>query len=95
MGDSIFSGLAHLIKGSVFFWFGIMSLGRWAGSWSNMGWVSSLSVFICHVLNNDAGLEYQAFQQEKPTHGGICRKLFGLHLRHHECFSGTPKRLGL
>jgi hypothetical protein len=38
MGDRVFSGLAHLIKGSVFFWFGIVSLSRWAGALSDWGW---------------------------------------------------------
>jgi len=40
MGDRVFSGLAHFIKGGVFFWFGILSLGRWAGCFVGIGWVS-------------------------------------------------------
>lgn len=37
--NQIFSGLAHFIKGSVFLWYGILTLGRWAGCFANLGWV--------------------------------------------------------
>ncbi|KFZ02629.1 hypothetical protein V500_00060 [Pseudogymnoascus sp. VKM F-4518 (FW-2643)] len=37
-GIDIFSGLAHFIKGGVFFWYGIFTLGRWAGSFADRGW---------------------------------------------------------
>ncbi|KAL2024767.1 hypothetical protein VTK56DRAFT_5588 [Thermocarpiscus australiensis] len=37
-GNGIFSGLAHWIKGGVFFWLGIFTLGRWAGSCGELGW---------------------------------------------------------
>ncbi|KAK4240750.1 hypothetical protein C8A03DRAFT_31138 [Achaetomium macrosporum] len=37
-GQGIFSGLAHWIKGGVFFWLGIFTLGRWAGSFGELGW---------------------------------------------------------
>jgi urea transporter len=40
MGPEVFSGLAHFIKGGVFFWYGILTLGRWAGCFANIGWVS-------------------------------------------------------
>lgn len=39
-GNGIFSGLAHWIKGSVFLWHGIFTLGRWSGSFGELGWVS-------------------------------------------------------
>lgn len=38
IGPQIFSGLAHWIKGGVFFWYGILTLGRWAGCFANIGW---------------------------------------------------------
>lgn len=41
-GQEIFSGLAHWIKGSVFFWYGILTLSRWAGSFANRGWAWNL-----------------------------------------------------
>ena len=38
-GKMIFTGLAHWIKGGIFFWLGIFTLGRWAGSFGDLGWV--------------------------------------------------------
>ncbi|KAK2610336.1 hypothetical protein N8I77_003779 [Diaporthe amygdali] len=37
-GGMIFTGLAHWIKGGIFFWLGIFTLGRWAGSFGELGW---------------------------------------------------------
>ncbi|KAM0194866.1 hypothetical protein ACHAPA_009051 [Fusarium lateritium] len=37
-GQEIFNGLAHWVKGGVFFWLGIFTLGRWTGSFSELGW---------------------------------------------------------
>ncbi|KAG8666939.1 hypothetical protein FPOAC1_011761 [Fusarium poae] len=37
-GEGIFNGLAHWIKGGVFFWLGIFTLGRWSGSFGELGW---------------------------------------------------------
>ncbi|RDW66378.1 hypothetical protein BP6252_10013 [Coleophoma cylindrospora] len=37
-GSHVFSGLAHFIKGGVFFWYGILTLGRWAGCFADLGW---------------------------------------------------------
>jgi len=37
-GEKVFSGLAHFVKGGVFFWYGILTLGRWAGCFSEIGW---------------------------------------------------------
>ncbi|PHH67822.1 hypothetical protein CDD82_1100 [Ophiocordyceps australis] len=37
-GHAIFSGLAHWIKGGVFFWLGLFTLGRWCGSFAELGW---------------------------------------------------------
>ncbi|OLN87664.1 putative membrane protein C3B8.06 [Colletotrichum chlorophyti] len=37
-GNEIFSGLAHWIKGGIFFWLGLLTLGRWAGSFGEIGW---------------------------------------------------------
>ena len=42
MGAEVFSGLAHFIKGGVFFWYGILTLGRWAGCFADIGWVCLL-----------------------------------------------------
>ncbi|KAJ5082906.1 hypothetical protein N7532_011949 [Penicillium argentinense] len=34
----IFNGLAHFIKGGIFFWYGILTLGRYVGCWADLGW---------------------------------------------------------
>ncbi|KHO01127.1 uncharacterized protein MAM_00128 [Metarhizium album ARSEF 1941] len=44
-GKAIFSGLAHWIKGGVFFWLGLLSLGRWTGSFADMGWAWNIRPF--------------------------------------------------
>ncbi|RPB15191.1 hypothetical protein P167DRAFT_483155 [Morchella conica CCBAS932] len=38
MGNRVFNGLAHFIKGSIFFLYGIITLGRWLGAFSELGW---------------------------------------------------------
>lgn len=37
-GRDIFNGLAHFIKGGIFFWYGILTLGRYVGCWADLGW---------------------------------------------------------
>lgn len=37
-GREIFNGLAHFIKGGIFFWYGILTLGRYVGCWADLGW---------------------------------------------------------
>ncbi|KAL4886890.1 hypothetical protein BJY04DRAFT_43411 [Aspergillus karnatakaensis] len=37
-GDEIFNGLAHFIRGGIFFWYGILTLGRFTGAWADLGW---------------------------------------------------------
>ncbi|KAL4920279.1 hypothetical protein BDW62DRAFT_14691 [Aspergillus aurantiobrunneus] len=34
----IFNGLAHFIKGGIFFWYGLLTLGRMMGCWADLGW---------------------------------------------------------
>ncbi|KAL8774978.1 MAG: hypothetical protein Q9209_000457 [Squamulea sp. 1 TL-2023] len=37
-GSSIFNGLAHSVKGSIFFWYGLLTLSRWMGCFAEYGW---------------------------------------------------------
>ncbi|QIX00584.1 hypothetical protein AMS68_006101 [Peltaster fructicola] len=37
-GGEVFSGLAHYIKGAIFFWYGLLTLGRWMGAFAEFGW---------------------------------------------------------
>lgn len=47
MGDRVFNGLAHFIKGGIFFLYGILTLGRWLGAFADLGWVGlALCFFI-------------------------------------------------
>ncbi|KKZ66180.1 hypothetical protein EMCG_08066 [[Emmonsia] crescens] len=34
----VFNGLAHFIKGGIFFWYGLLTLGRWMGCFADFGW---------------------------------------------------------
>jgi hypothetical protein len=34
----IYSGLAHYAKGGIFFWYGLLTLGRWTGAFAEFGW---------------------------------------------------------
>ncbi|WPG97926.1 putative membrane protein c3b8.06 [Acrodontium crateriforme] len=34
----IFSGAAHFVKGGIFFWYGLLTLGRWMGAFAEFGW---------------------------------------------------------
>lgn len=37
-GIEVFNGLAHFIKGGIFFWYGILTIGRFIGAWADLGW---------------------------------------------------------
>ncbi|KAF4556335.1 Hypothetical protein D9617_1g082110 [Elsinoe fawcettii] len=36
--DGFFNGLAHWVKGGIFFWYGLLTLGRWMGAFADFGW---------------------------------------------------------
>ncbi|PNS21353.1 Protein YTP1 [Sphaceloma murrayae] len=40
--DGLLNGLAHWIKGGIFFWYGLLTLGRWMGAWASWGWAWNL-----------------------------------------------------
>lgn len=42
-GAYIFSGLAHFIKGGIFFWYGLFTLGRYFGAFADLGWAWNIS----------------------------------------------------
>ncbi|KAL8953003.1 MAG: hypothetical protein Q9222_001118 [Ikaeria aurantiellina] len=37
-GNNVFNGLAHSVKGGIFFWYGLLTLGRWMGCFAEVGW---------------------------------------------------------
>jgi len=42
-GAYIFSGLAHFVKGGIFFWYGLFTLGRYFGALADFGWAWNIS----------------------------------------------------
>jgi hypothetical protein len=64
-GRAIFSGLAHWVKGGIFFWLGVLTLGRWSGSFGEIGWVSPKLNVVEFALTS-----YQAWNlRPKNSHG--------------------------
>lgn len=41
-GQEVFSGAAHYVKGAIFFWYGLLTLGRWMGAFAEFGWAWNL-----------------------------------------------------
>ncbi|OAL47242.1 hypothetical protein IQ07DRAFT_468292, partial [Pyrenochaeta sp. DS3sAY3a] len=39
---NIFNGLAHTIKGGIFFWYGLLTFARWLGCLADFGWAWNL-----------------------------------------------------
>jgi len=39
---NVFNGLAHWVKGGIFFWYGLLTLGRWLGTFADLGWAWNL-----------------------------------------------------
>ncbi|CRG82975.1 putative membrane protein YCR061W [Talaromyces islandicus] len=48
-GIEIFNGLAHFIKGGIFFWYGILTLSRFIGAWADLGWAWNRKPPACVV----------------------------------------------
>lgn len=45
----IYSGLAHYVKGGIFFWYGLLTLGRWMGAFAEFGWAWNVRPQRAHV----------------------------------------------
>ncbi|KAG6041823.1 hypothetical protein E4U41_001294 [Claviceps citrina] len=50
-GQALYSGLAHWIKGGVFFWLGLITLGRWSGSFAELGWAWNVRPVVYRQLS--------------------------------------------
>ncbi|KAJ5986049.1 hypothetical protein N7451_010414 [Penicillium sp. IBT 35674x] len=48
-GNEIFNGLAHFIKGGIFFWYGVLTVGRFIGAWADLGWAWNKKPPACVV----------------------------------------------
>lgn len=108
-GNMIFTGLAHWIKGGIFFWLGIFTLGRWCGSFGELGWVSPQSYccnrqtapIFCVAMETDAAVrgtglerETKVCQRQMDAIRRVRRERSHLHLRHNQHLPGAPGRLG-
>ncbi|KAK5086799.1 hypothetical protein LTS08_007212 [Lithohypha guttulata] len=40
--NNVFNLLAHFIKGGIFVWYGLLTLGRWLGAFADLGWAWNL-----------------------------------------------------
>jgi hypothetical protein len=77
----------------VFFWYGIFTLGRWAGSFADRGWVC-ISPQIRVFLLTAKGLEYKTQNFCEQLLCGICGKLPYILLWIYEYIPGTPECMG-
>lgn len=108
-GNMIFTGLAHWIKGGIFFWLGIFTLGRWCGSFGELGWVSpqpyccnrQTAPIFCVAMETDAAVrgtglerETKVCQRQMDAIRRVRRERSHLHLRHNQHLPGAPGRLG-
>ncbi|CAD0106620.1 unnamed protein product [Aureobasidium uvarum] len=57
----VFSGMAHAVKGGIFFWYGILTLGRWMGAFSDFGWAWNVEPRHPMVSRFAAGLPSAEF----------------------------------
>ena len=57
----MFNGLAHTIKGGIFFWYGLLTLGRWTGCFSEMGWAWNVRPPIGVVSRRKAAMPSAEF----------------------------------
>lgn len=108
-GNMIFTGLAHWIKGAIFFWLGIFTLGRWSGSFGELGWVSIQPYAVidkqrhtCVLRRNtdsavrDTGMECETEVCQRPMDAvrRVRRERSHLFLRRDQHLSRAPGRLG-
>ena len=60
-GNNVFNGLAHTIKGGIFFWYGLLTLGRWMGCFSEMGWAWNVRPPVGFVGHRKAAMPSAEF----------------------------------
>jgi hypothetical protein len=94
-GGEVFSGLAHFIKGGVFFWYGVLTLGRWAGCFADIGWVC-YSLVMKHEEPQlmKKGVEHQAsIEQADGLHAirRVCREFLDILLWVNQRVSRAPR----
>ena len=48
LGSEVFNGLAHFIKGGIFLWYGVITLGRYFGAFADLGWAWNIKPANVH-----------------------------------------------
>lgn len=60
-GNSVFNGLAHSIKGGIFFWYGLLTLGRWMGCFAELGWAWNVKPTVGVISSRKAAIPSAEF----------------------------------
>ncbi|KAI7198502.1 hypothetical protein KC316_g5819 [Hortaea werneckii] len=62
------NGLAHMIKGGIFFWYGILTFGRWMGAFAAVGWAWNL-----RPSQSQSQHQHQQQKQQQGRRVGMAR----------------------
>ncbi|KIV82089.1 hypothetical protein PV11_04223 [Exophiala sideris] len=79
-GANIFNGLAHFIKGGIFFWYGLLTLGRWMGCFAEFGWAWNVKPTRSEVGQWKASLPSAEFVESFVIWLYGCTNVFLEHL---------------
>lgn len=60
-GSSVLNGLAHTVKGGIFFWYGLLTLGRWMGCFVEYGWAWNVRPPVGLVSSRKASIPSAEF----------------------------------
>lgn len=53
--------MAHFVKGGIFFWYGLLTLGRWMGCFAELGWAWNIKPSRSEVGRRKANLPSAEF----------------------------------
>ncbi|KAI1619742.1 hypothetical protein EDD37DRAFT_570458 [Exophiala viscosa] len=79
-GANVFNGLAHFIKGGIFFWYGLLTLGRWMGCFAEFGWAWNVKPTRSEVGQWKASLPSAEFVESFVIWLYGCTNIFLEHL---------------
>ncbi|KAI7154854.1 hypothetical protein KC349_g7386 [Hortaea werneckii] len=68
--EEMLNGLAHMIKGGIFFWYGILTLGRWMGAFAAVGWAWNIRPSQSQSQHQH---QHQQQKQQQGRHVGMVR----------------------
>ncbi|KAI7546776.1 hypothetical protein KC331_g5410 [Hortaea werneckii] len=67
--EEMLNGLAHMIKGGIFFWYGILTFGRWMGAFAAVGWAWNIRPSQSHYQQH----QHQQQKQQQGRRVGMVR----------------------